>query len=94
MLTSKQRAKLRGIASKEDTVFQLGKGGITENFIKSVDSALAARELIKFRVLESAFVSPKDAAYEVAGKVGAEVITVIGSKVELYRQGEDNIFEI
>ena len=94
MLTSKQRAKLRGIATNEDTIFQLGKGGITENFIKSVDAALNARELIKFRVLESAFISPKEVANEVAEKTGSQVVTVIGSKVVLYRQTEDNILEI
>ena len=94
MLTSKQRAKLRGKASTEDTILQLGKGGITENFVKSVDLALEARELIKFRVLESALVSAKEVAYEVAEKTRSEVVTVIGSKVVLYRQGEDNIYEI
>ena len=94
MLTSKQRAKLRGIATTEDTIFQLGKGGITENFIKSVDAALTARELIKFRVLESAFISTRDAANEVAEQVGAQVVTVIGSKVVLYRATEDNILDI
>lgn len=94
MLTSKQRARLRGIASTEDTILQLGKGGVTESFVKSVDTALAARELVKFRVLESAFVSTKEAAYAVAEKTDSEVVTVIGSKVVLYRQSEDNLYEI
>ena len=31
MLTSKQRAYLRGIAAKEDTIFQVGKGGIVKD---------------------------------------------------------------
>ena len=62
--------------------------------IKSVDLALTARELIKFRVLESAFITAKEAAYAVAEEVGADVVTVIGSKVVLYRQSEDNKFEI
>ena len=39
-MTSKQRAFLKSIASNEDTIFQLGKGGIDENFIAQVDSAL------------------------------------------------------
>lgn len=94
MLTSKQRARLRGIASTEDTILQMGKGGVTENFCKSVDVALAARELIKFRVLESALVSAKEAAYAVAEKTDSEVVTVIGSKVVLYRLSEDNLYEL
>ena len=94
MLTSKQRAKLRGIASTEDTIFQLGKGGVTENFIKSVNDALAAREIIKFRVLESALVHPKEIAAEVAEATDSIVVTVIGSKVVLYKKSEKNLLEI
>lgn len=94
MLTSKQRARLRSIASTEDTILQMGKGGITENFIKSIDEALCARELVKFRVLESAMIPVRDAAVAVAEETGAEVVTVIGSKAVLYRPSEDNIIEL
>ena len=93
-MTSKERAKLRGIASTEDTIFQLGKGGVTDNFIKSVNDALEARELIKFRVLESALVSPRAVAEEVAEATDSIVVTVIGSKVVLYRKGEKNKYEL
>ncbi len=88
MLNSKQRAKLRGLASKEDTIFQLGKEGITENFIRSVDTALAARELIKFKVLENAMIDRREAAEEIARLTDSEVVTVIGSKIVLYRAAE------
>lgn len=94
MLTSKQRAKLRSIASTEDTILQLGKGGVTENFVKSVDDALNAREIVKFRVLESAMLSPIEAATEVAEQIGAQVVTCIGSKAVLYRRSEDDILQI
>ena len=43
-LTSKQRSQLRGLAAAEDTIIQVGKGGINENLIASVSSALKARE--------------------------------------------------
>lgn len=33
MLTSKQRAQLRGLAATEDTIVHIGKGGITDNII-------------------------------------------------------------
>ena len=94
MLNSKQRAKLRGLASKEDTIFQLGKEGITENFLKAVDTALAARELIKFRVLENAMLDRKAAAVEIAEATGSEVVTVIGTKIVLYRPAEEPIIQL
>ena len=51
MLNSKQRAFLRASANKTDSIFQIGKGGINEQLIKSVDEALEASELIKLTVL-------------------------------------------
>ncbi len=88
MLNSKQRAKLKGLASKEETLFQLGKEGISENFLKAVDLALAARELIKLRILESAMVDRKMAAEEIAKATNSQVVTVIGTKIVLYRPAE------
>ena len=93
-LTSKQRAKLRGLASKEDTIFQLGKEGITENFILSVDAALAARELIKFKVLETALMDRREAAEEIAEATGSIVVTVIGTKIVLYRPAEKPVIQL
>ena len=46
-LTSKQRSQLRGIAAGEDTIIQVGKGGINDALVASVNDALRARELVK-----------------------------------------------
>ena len=90
MLTSKQRAYLRGLASNEDTIMQIGKGGIGDNLIKTVSDALEARELIKLKVLENSEETPRSAAEALAGATGAEVVTVIGTKFVLYRESEKN----
>lgn len=86
MLTSKQRAKLKGLASREDTILQVGKGGIGSALVEQVDSALTARELIKLRALETAPVLPREAAQELAEKTGSQVVQVIGTKFVLYRR--------
>ena len=86
MLTSKQRAKLRGMANGIETILQVGKGNVTENLVKQVDDALEARELIKLRVLETSMVSPREAAEELAEKTGAQVVQVIGTRFILFRQ--------
>lgn len=90
MLTSKQRAQLRGIANSYETIFQIGKGGINDQTIKQIDDALTARELIKLRVLETAPVSAREAADETAQKVNADVVQVIGTRFILYRESKDN----
>jgi len=85
MLNSRQRAQLRGMANGYETIFQIGKGGIGDQLIKQVDEALEARELIKLRVLETAGITSRIAADEIAPKVGADVVQVIGTKFILYR---------
>ena len=86
MLTSKQRAYLRGKASVMDTIFQIGKGGINDNMMKQLYDALEARELRKIRTLENSDLSPREAADIIAETLGAEVAGVIGSKIILYRE--------
>ncbi|MBR6633049.1 MAG: ribosome assembly RNA-binding protein YhbY [Clostridia bacterium] len=89
-MTSKQRAYLKSLASNVDTIFQVGKGGIEENFIKQVDSALEAREIVKIKALDSYLEGPAVASVEIAQAVGAEVVQVIGTKFVLYRESRKN----
>lgn len=88
MLTSKQRAYLRGLANDYDTILQIGKGGISEQTIVQINDALAARELIKIRTLETSPVSTREAADSIAEQVGCDVVQVIGSKIVLYKENK------
>lgn len=89
MITSKQRAFLRGLANKTETILILGKGEINDNIIRQADTALTARELIKCKVLENSAYSSREAAGIFAEKCGADVVQVIGSKFVLYRKNSD-----
>lgn len=89
MLTSKQRAYLRGLANPIETILMIGKGEITDNIVKQADDALKARELIKGKVLENSGYSSREAAELIAEKCGAEVVQVIGSKFVLYKKNEN-----
>ena len=88
MLTSKQRAYLRGIASPYDTIFQIGKGGVTEAMCKDIGEALRKRELIKLRVLENSGYTAREAADSIADATGADVVQVIGSRFVLFKKNE------
>lgn len=90
MLTSKQRAMLRGMANGEPTIMQIGKGGITDNLVKTVSDALEARELIKLSVLETCEYTPRETADLLAERTGADTAGVIGRKIILYRPSEKN----
>lgn len=87
-ITSKQRAQLRGIAAGEDTIIQVGKGGINDSLIQSVSDALKAREIVKGRVLENSLLSAREACDALAEACAAEQVQVIGSKFVLYKRNE------
>ena len=87
MLTSKQRAYLRSLAVKEETILTVGKSGMGGEIVKQADDALEKRELIKGRVLpETCPLSSREAAEELAAKTNSDVVQVIGSRFVLYRR--------
>ena len=88
MITTKQRAKLRGLANPMETILQIGKSGIIGTTITQVDEALTARELIKLRCLEAAPVTASQAAGELAEKLHADIVQVIGTRFVLFRRNE------
>ena len=88
-MTSKQRSYLKSLAVNLDTIFQIGKGGITGELCAQLLNALNARELIKIKVLENSPVSPKEASTLIAESIGADVVQVIGTKIVLYRVSDN-----
>lgn len=87
-MTGKQRAYLRGLANSLDPILHAGKGGVSDAMRKQADDALTARELIKGRVLETAPVSVRELAEDIAASVNAEVVHVIGRTFVLYRRND------
>ena len=90
MLTSKQRAYLRGLAVHIDTIFQIGKGGVNDNMTEQISNALEARELIKLRVLDNSGYTAREAAEEIAPIVEAEIVQTVGTRFVLYRESKKN----
>ena len=88
MLTSKQRAYLRSLSTELDTIFQIGKGGISEETCLQIANALEAREIIKARVLDNSGYSAKEAAAEIADAIECDVVSCVGSKFVLYKESE------
>ncbi len=87
-MTSKQRSKLKSIAANLSPVTQIGKGGLSENLIRTLSEALDAREIIKVNVLPTAEADADTMAQNAADLLGAEVVYVIGRKAVFYRRSQ------
>lgn len=88
MISSKQRAFLRKEANGLEPIFQIGKGGITDELLKQLNNALEARELIKVHILETAMLDTKQALNNIAERLCAEPVQAIGSKIVLYKRAQ------
>lgn len=74
----------------EDTIIQVGKGGITDSVIESVAAALKARELVKGKVLENSMLTAREACNTLSEACKADPVQVIGTKFVLYKRNEQN----
>ena len=91
-ITSKQRSKLKSLASTLSPVTQIGKGGITDNLLKTLSDALDAHEIIKVHILETADDDVRNLADNVAELLEAVPVAVIGRKAIFYRYSRRDKF--
>jgi RNA-binding protein len=62
---------------------------LTDALLGSLDDVLRTHELVKLQVARAGELSAKQAANEVAERMGAEVIQVIGRTFTLYRENPE-----
>ena len=88
-ITSKQRSVLKGIAMTTDPIFQIGKSGLTDEYIAAIAEALEKRELVKINVLKNNDDDKNEIANALAEATGSIVVQVIGSKIVLFKYQHD-----
>ncbi len=84
-LTQKDKKKLKGLGHHLKPVLRVGKEGLTEGVMKSLNKSLDDHELIKIQFLETAGLDRKEDAQKLADRVKADVIQILGYKTLLYR---------
>jgi RNA-binding protein len=88
-LSSRERAELRAEAHHLTPLVHVGHQGLTDALFQTLDDALRTRELVKVALAKTTDVSAKDAAHQLAAKIGADVVQTIGRTVTLYRENPD-----
>ncbi len=91
-ITSKQRSRLKAIAANLQPVTQIGKGGVTDNLLKTLSDALEAHEIIKVSILSNVDEDAKNLAENVADLLDAIPVAVIGRKAIFYRRSSRDNF--
>ena len=89
MLTSSQRAYLRGLAQNLDPILYIGYAGITEQIVKQAEDALNARELIKCSVQKTVEFETREICDELCEITHADGVQCIGRKFVIYRMARD-----
>jgi RNA-binding protein len=88
-LSSKERAELRAEAHHLTPTVHVGHQGLTDALLASIDDALRTRELVKVALAKTTDVSAKDAAHQLAERLGADVVQTIGRTCTLFRENPD-----
>ena len=84
-MESSDRKYLRGLTHGLKPIAHVGKAGVTDGVVQSVDEALATHELVKVRFLE--LKEQKDElSLEIAERTHSERVGLIGHLAILFRQ--------
>lgn len=86
MLTSKQRAFLKGQAHSLKPIIQIGKNGLNNEIKTSIRNALDARELIKVTLLQNTDEMPQEVAEILEEEIGLDTVLKIGRVLILYKE--------
>ncbi|MGO9246343.1 MAG: YhbY family RNA-binding protein [Verrucomicrobiia bacterium] len=87
-LSSRQTNQLRSLAQRLEPILHLGKAGVTDAFVASVDQALNDHELIKIKF--TAFKdTKKPLAEEIATRTNSELVWIVGHVAVFYREQPD-----
>lgn len=90
MLTPKQKRELKGLASTLKTRYQIGKNDISDTLVDMLDKALTAHELIKIDVMKGCTLPVMEVAVDIANRLKAELVEVMGRVIVLFRRNKDN----
>ena len=90
VMTSKQRAYLKGLAMDLEATFQIGKASLTPEFVETITEGFNKKELLKVSVLKNCADDPREIAEMLAERTRSQVVQVIGKKIVLYKENKDH----
>ncbi len=86
ILNKRQIRQLKGLAQTCKIKYQLGKNEISDTLLDLLDKGIEKHELIKVDVMQSVTTSKDELASTIANAINAEIVTIIGGVIVLYRK--------
>ena len=83
-LTNAQIRKFKATAQHLEPMLKVGKAGLSEGFVRSVNEALAQHELVKIKFSEFKE-QKKELAPQLAGQTSSHLIMRVGNVMVLHR---------
>ena len=83
-LSNREIRELRSRAQHLEPIIKVGKAGLTEGFLKSLDQALTDHELVKVKLADLKE-QRKELAPQLAAKSGSQLIALVGHVIVLFR---------
>ncbi|MGN1277067.1 MAG: YhbY family RNA-binding protein [Floccifex sp.] len=90
MISNQNKKYLRKLSMDYKSLFQVGKEGISDNFIQTLSDSLEAHELVKCNLLKTSPITVREAAIECASATNSEIIHIVGHTFVLYRRSKEN----
>ena len=87
-MNKKDRITLRSIAQTLPDLVYIGKEGLTDNVLIQIRDNLIAHELIKVKVQNTCDEDLTTLANKIEEMVNCYVVTIIGTKIVLYKYSE------
>ena len=96
MLDKKDKYRLRALANPLKPVVIIGKDGLTENIVASINDVIRTHELIKISILKTYEGLPtKELAQLICSTISAEYIFTVGRTMVIYKKNKDiNRYEV
>jgi len=85
MINKHQKQYLKGLANTLKPTVQIGKSGLTETVLDSIEDYLTAHEIVKIDVLKSADCDMDELVLDIAAETKSEIVSQLGRKIVYYR---------
>lgn len=90
MLTKKDKIYLKSASHELKPMVIIGKDGVSQNVIESLNQVLKTKELVKVSILKTYDgLEKKELADLLAQTTNSEVILIIGRVITLYKKNKD-----